>query len=155
MTDAAADHRDAANRHDLAAENHQRAARFWEGRGDRERAQLQHEMAEYERGGAALERRWAELVDSTTPNGTTCAAESVIAHARQGAKDLSAMLTRTATALERTAQLADRHAEVREQAGDGDSAAEERQAAERARTAAERARAQAAEWLKASESPTS
>ena len=78
-------------------------------------------MAEYERGGAALERRWAELVDSTTPNGTTCAAESVIAHARQGAKDLSAMLTRTATALERTA---------------------------------ERARAQAAQWLKASGSPT-
>ena len=110
-------------------------------------------MAEYERSGAALERRWAELVDSTSPNSTTRAAERVIAHARQGAKDLSAILARTATALERTAELADRHAEVREQAGDGDGAAEECQAAERARTAADRARAQAAEWLKVSASP--
>lgn len=63
-----ADHHRAAGRHLEAAENHDRAAAFWRGRGDRDRATLQHEMAEYERHGAELERRWAALVErDSTP----------------------------------------------------------------------------------------
>jgi hypothetical protein len=43
-------------------------------------------MAEYERSGAALERWWAELVDSTTPNSTTRAAERARADAAEWLK---------------------------------------------------------------------
>jgi hypothetical protein len=55
-------HRHAAARHEQAAENHVRAARFWDGH-DAERAALQRELAEHERRGAELERRWAELIE--------------------------------------------------------------------------------------------
>lgn len=56
-------HWNAAARHERGAETHERAAHFWDDQGDAERAALQREMAEYERTGARLERRWAELVE--------------------------------------------------------------------------------------------
>jgi len=110
-------------------------------------------MAEYERRGAALERRWVELVADDKGLRTVPAAELVISHARQGAKQLSAVLSRTADALERSAGLAEEHAQRRDRAGQSDDAAVERQAAEHAREGARRARSQAEEWLMLSESP--
>ena len=56
-------HLEAARRHEEAAANHERAAIFWEQHGDSARAGLQREFAEYERGGAELERRWAALIE--------------------------------------------------------------------------------------------
>jgi hypothetical protein len=63
MSDTLANHLKAAVRHDSAAENHERAARYWDDQHDPDRAALQREMAEYERRGAELERRWADLID--------------------------------------------------------------------------------------------
>jgi hypothetical protein len=111
-------------------------------------------MAEYERRGASLERRWAELADGDTPRGTIGTAEQVLSRTRQSAKQLSAMLDRTAATLLRTAELSTEHALRREQQGQASGAVEERQAAERAREAARRARAHAEEWLKCSERGT-
>lgn len=108
-------------------------------------------MADYERRGATLERRWADLVDPSKPASAARGADLVLEQARQGAKQLSTILARTADALERTAELAETHAQTSAQAG-GDNAAEEREAAARAREAAQRARSQAEEWLKASKS---
>lgn len=55
-------HLDAAAAHERAAESHARAARYWDDEGDAERAELQRDMAGYERKGAELERRWAALI---------------------------------------------------------------------------------------------
>jgi hypothetical protein len=55
-------HVQAAARHDAAAESHDRLAKQWQERGDAERALLQHELAEHERRGATLERRWAAII---------------------------------------------------------------------------------------------
>jgi hypothetical protein len=104
-------------------------------------------MAEYERHGADLERRWAELVEPSTVQNTVRAAAAVVRDTRQGAKQLSEILTRTANTLERSAELAEEHAKRRDHAGRGDDAEQERQAAERAREAAQRALSQADEWL--------
>jgi hypothetical protein len=108
-------------------------------------------MAEYERRGAELEPRWAELVDPSPAQSMIRDAGVVLRQTRRDAKQLSAVLTRTANELERSAGLAEAHARRREQAGQSDDAIEERQAAKRAREAAQRALAQADEWLKASE----
>jgi hypothetical protein len=55
-------HLQAASRHDAAAESHERLAKAWHARGDRERASLQPALADHERHGASLERRWAALI---------------------------------------------------------------------------------------------
>lgn len=62
-------HRAAAVRHDQAAETHARLATFWHEQGDEERALLQSELADYERAGATLERRWAEIVERDHTSG--------------------------------------------------------------------------------------
>jgi hypothetical protein len=56
-------------RHEKAAANHERSAAFWEGQGDVTRADLQRDLARHEREGAALERRWAKLIESAEPDG--------------------------------------------------------------------------------------
>ena len=56
-------HLDAARRHDAAAATHERSAIFWDQQGDVDRAALQRELAQHERHGAELERRWAALVE--------------------------------------------------------------------------------------------
>jgi hypothetical protein len=55
-------HLQAASRHDAAAESHERLAALWHERGDSERASLQRALADHERQGATLERRWAALI---------------------------------------------------------------------------------------------
>ena len=55
-------HLQAARRHDAAAETHERLAKVWDEYGDGERASLQRALAEHERQGATLERRWAALI---------------------------------------------------------------------------------------------
>jgi hypothetical protein len=55
-------HLQAAGRHEAAAESHERLARLWHERGNSERASLERALADYERAGAKLERRWAELI---------------------------------------------------------------------------------------------
>lgn len=137
----------------MAAENHDRAARFWDGRGDRERAALQREMAEFERQGAELERRWARIVDPEGPLTTRRTSGTVLGRTREGARALSRQLALAADALETSADLADEHAKRRQASGQTDGAAEELRAAERTREAARRARAEAEKWLKASEHP--
>ena len=66
---------------------------------------------------------------------------------RRHAEQLSAVLMRTALALEWSAELAEDHARREERYGHVDAAAYERRAASRARQAAERARSRAEEWL--------
>jgi hypothetical protein len=134
----------------MAAANHDRAAEFWVAQGDRDRAGLQHEMAEYERLGASLESRWAELLQPNHVPAPIRAAESHMRHAHQGARQLSAVLLRTAEALDRSAELAEKHAVRREEQGRTDDVDEERRVAARTRQAAQRARTQAEEWLKTS-----
>jgi hypothetical protein len=56
-------HLEAAARHEQAARSHERIATYWTENGDDERAALQRELADYERVGAELERRWAALVE--------------------------------------------------------------------------------------------
>jgi hypothetical protein len=156
-----ADHQAAAERHEAAAQSHERASRFWHEHGDLDRAGLQHEMAEYERVAAGLERRWAELTDAdvSTP-AVHAAASKVTATAKPAQPDspayrryerrttqLAAILSRTADALERSAELAEEHAHRRMSAGFREAAGVEFQAAARSRQAADRARLQAAEWL--------
>jgi hypothetical protein len=60
-------HEQAAARHEHAALTHDRAAAFWEEQGNRARTDLHRDAAEHERAGAALERRWAEVVASEEP----------------------------------------------------------------------------------------
>ena len=61
-------HLNAATRHLEAAESHDRAAGFWEEHGDHDRLALQRDLAEHERRGAELERRWAALIErDSTP----------------------------------------------------------------------------------------
>jgi hypothetical protein len=67
-------------------------------------------MAEYERRGALLERRWAELTDADAAEIATDAGDLVMAHTRHRAEQLASVLLRTANALERAAELADEHA---------------------------------------------
>ena len=55
-------HLQAASRHDAAADSHERLAKAWHARGDSKRASLQRALADHERHGAKLERRWAALV---------------------------------------------------------------------------------------------
>jgi hypothetical protein len=145
-------HRDAAGRHGAAAEQYERAARFWDEQQDPERAGLQRVLAAYERLGAELERRWAELIDPDADSEAR-AAELVTRHTRQGAKQASAVLMQLATTLERSAGLAEEHAQRRERAGRADDAVAEHKAAQRARQAAERARSQADEWMRVGEKP--
>jgi hypothetical protein len=71
-----------------------------------------------------------------------------VSQMRTTARDLAAVLGRTAEALEQSAILAEQHAQRREQAGRPEAAAEERRAAERAHEAAARARARVEEWRK-------
>lgn len=156
MSDELADHRDVARRHELAAENHDRVASFWDGQGDPERAEVQREMAKYERLGAELESRRAEPIDPDPadpdpPHSGMSAAQLVESQTRQGAKQLSRILMQLATTLERSADLAEDHARRAEKAGRSDEAAEERRAAKRAREAAQHARSQAEPWLKLSQ----
>ena len=154
VSDNAAHHREAAGRHQVASQNHERAARFWDEQRDPERAELQREMAEYERHGAELERRWAELIDDPDVARTDAsAAELVRRHTRQAAKHGSWILMQLANTLERSAGLAEKHAQRREQAGRADDAAAERRAAKRAHEAAQRARSQAEEWLEMMKNP--
>lgn len=136
----------------MAAANHERAARFWDGRGDRERAALQREMADFERKGAELERRWARIVDPEGPLTTRRTSQLMVGRTREGARALSEQLAVAANALETSADLADEHAKQRQASGQEDGAAEELQTAERTREAARRARSEAEKWLKASES---
>jgi hypothetical protein len=146
VSDSAVGHREAARRHEVAAEQHERAARFWDEQRDRERAGLRRVMAAYERLGAELEHRWAELVDPDAADSEARAAELVIRPTRQGAKQASAILMQLANTLERSAALAEEHAQRRERAGRTEDVAAEREAAQRARAAAQRARSQADEW---------
>ena len=135
-------------RHEVAAKGHARAAKFWDDQRDPERAGLQYEMAEYERQGAELERRWAELIDSDTGQPATRAAELVVRRTRQGAEQASGILKQLADALQRSADLAEESAKRLERAGRSADAGADRQAATRAREAAKRARSQAEAWLK-------
>jgi hypothetical protein len=57
-------HEEAAARHEKAAVTHDRAAAFWDQRGIRARSDLHRDGAAYEHAGAALERRWADLIAS-------------------------------------------------------------------------------------------
>jgi hypothetical protein len=107
-------------------------------------------MAEYERQGAVLERRWADLMDPEGRGGTTRAAELLMSETRRRAKQLWMALSRTAEALDASAALAEEHGERRREGGHEEDAAAERSAAERAREAASRARSQAEEWLRIS-----
>lgn len=143
MSDKAAAHRDAVRRHELVAENHDRAASFWDGQGDLGRAELQREMAAYERLGAELESRWAELVDPGPTDSGTRAAQLVVRQTRQGVKQLCGILTQLAITLERSAELAEAHGRRRAQAGRGNDAAAERRAAKLALETAQWARPQA------------
>lgn len=153
MSDRVAPHREAAERHEMAAGNHRRAAAFWDGRGDPDRAQLQREMAQYEQSGAELERRWAKLVEPNGPRSASRAAEFVAGRTRLSAGRLSNILIQSAEALERTAGLADQRAKTCERGGKGRDAANERQAAQRAREFAQHARSEAEKWQKMGESP--
>jgi hypothetical protein len=63
-------HLQAASRHDAAAETHERLAKVWHEYGDGERASLQRALAEHERQGARLERRWAALIADQERTGT-------------------------------------------------------------------------------------
>jgi hypothetical protein len=146
MSEQAANHRRAADRHQQAAESHERAARFWERKPDGERAHLQHAMAEYERQGAVLERRWADLVEHDLSRSASQAAEAIRGLTRQRVEQVCQVLTRLAATLEKSAELADQHAQ--RCVADGLSPAEEQDAATRARASAQRARDQAAEWVK-------
>jgi hypothetical protein len=151
MTGTSDAHREAASRHEAAAKSHERAAKFWEDCGDSDRGRLQHELAEYERGGATLERRWAALVEHEQIDTPSQASERLLREIRQGARQLAANLIRTADALEKSAQLAEQHAGRREQAQGTDMGADERRAAELSHDAAQRARSQAEEWLNVTE----
>jgi len=108
-------------------------------------------MAAYERRGAELELRWADLADSDGAPAMSRAAARGKSHAQQGAKQLWEVLTRTADVLERSAQLAEEHAQRREAAAQGEDAAHERRVADQTREAAQRARSHAEEWLQVSE----
>jgi hypothetical protein len=99
-------------------------------------------MADYERLGAELEVRWAELAD---PNAG--GSRQLTREIQRGAERASGILTQLAHTLEKSAELADVHADRREASGLSDAAADERQVAMRARQAAQRARSQAAHWL--------
>src|SRR5437764_15035641 len=96
-----ASHRDVALRHELAAQTYDRAARFWDDQGERDRADLQREMAAYEQHGAQLEHRWADLVDEDAAQQANRAAQLALRQARERAMHLSSVLSRTAVALDR------------------------------------------------------
>lgn len=146
VSDQAADHRAAAG-HEVAADNHERAAKFWEGQGDTQRAGLQREMAAHERLGAEFERRWADLTDPKTAHSRVRTADNLIGHTRRGAKTASGLLTQIANTLERTAGLVEQHAHRHEQAERSDDAERGHHAAGHAREAARRARSQAEQWF--------
>ena len=57
-------HEEAAVRHEHAAKTHEQAAAFWEEHRDDARAELHRDAAAHEHAGAALERRWADLIAS-------------------------------------------------------------------------------------------
>jgi hypothetical protein len=60
-------HLEARARHEHAAETHARSAAFWAEQGDEARAQLHRDAADHERNGAALEQRWADLIEQDEP----------------------------------------------------------------------------------------
>jgi hypothetical protein len=144
--DQAAKHREAVDRHELAARNHQRAAAFWEDRGDRERAALQREFGDYERVGAEIERRWAELSEKDAHRDAAPAGAVVVRHTLRAAENTSVLLAQLADTLARSAQLAEEHARRQEHGGNSGDAGKERDAAKRARELAEHARSQARRW---------
>src|SRR5690349_5974684 len=63
MPESVQRHRDAARRHEAAAGQHDRSAAFWVTEGHAKRAQLQEDLAANERRSAALERRWADIIE--------------------------------------------------------------------------------------------
>ena len=56
-------HRNAADTHEAAANRHDEAAKFWVGRGDAERADLERRNAAVERAAAEIERDRAKLLE--------------------------------------------------------------------------------------------
>jgi hypothetical protein len=135
----------------MAAANHDRAAKFWDERGDLERAGIQREIADFERHGAALERRWARIVDPTGSPTTRRTSELIVGRTREGARALSERLSLAAEALEISADLAEVLAKRRQASGEEVSAEQERLSADNTREAARRARSEAEKWLKASQ----
>jgi hypothetical protein len=115
--------------------------------------ELQREMADYERLGANLERRSAELLDPKPADRAVNAAAEARSFMQANAELLSSALSRTAEALERTVDVAEEHARRRERAGRSDDAAKEHRVADRAREYAPHAHAQAEEWLSRAERP--
>jgi len=65
-------------------------------------------MAAYERSGAELERRWAELTEQDADHMDT-RADLVVRHTEQGAKKAASLLAQLADSLERSAELATEH----------------------------------------------
>jgi hypothetical protein len=71
-------------------------------------------LAEYERHGAQLERRWAELIDPKPADRAARNAERARSLTRTNAEHVSSALNRTADALENAAAIAEEHARTRE-----------------------------------------
>jgi hypothetical protein len=69
MPGSSARHEKAAARHAKTAVVHDRSVAFWEERGDAARADLHRDAAALERAGAALERRWAQVIASEDSGG--------------------------------------------------------------------------------------
>jgi hypothetical protein len=109
-------------------------------------------MAEYERRGAELERRWGALTEPNTAHSGLRAAELARKRTRESAGQASRLLTLLAKSLERSARLAEELTRI-EQTGSGEGAAPDGEVANRAREEAQRVRRQAEAWLKASENP--
>lgn len=138
-------HRAAADTHEAAAQAHEQSARFWDQFDDPDRAKLQHEMAAYERHGAELERRWAELGVETEVAPPVPELGPVLRDVHQNASHLVALLSRSAELFEQSAALAEEHATHPAIIVAGHEA-DERRTAERAREAARRARAHAEQF---------
>jgi hypothetical protein len=153
VTESPVEHHKAAERHASAADHHDRVARYLDARGDRDRAVLQREIADFERHGAALERRSARIVDPEGPLAARRTSQIMLGRTRASARALSEKLAMAADVLETSADLAEEHANRRQAKGKTEGAAEERRTAERTREAARRARSEAEKWLKVSQSP--
>jgi hypothetical protein len=69
MPESSRRHEEAAARHEQAAKTHERSAGFWEQHGDDDRVDLHRDAAAHERAGAALERRWADLISAEMEEG--------------------------------------------------------------------------------------
>jgi len=87
-------HRQAAVRHEQAAKNHDRSAVFWQDLGKPQQAGIQRELADHERHGAQLERRWAELIDPSAADRAARSAERARSVTRKNAEHASSVLNR-------------------------------------------------------------